>query len=400
MEATSTRRGEAGGGRRLPAELEWQILETAARQGGGRGRGKLALLLLSRAHRERLEGLVYGTVCLCTLGSLRRFASLVRTDAVRARMVRRVWIGPDSCESDMVSALTPPSHTEAAYVTSMRTQAHEDVRTILRACRRLAHLALAGQLLTTRPALSYGSACQPTHLTSINPHSFLGAFSAPLFRKVTHLHIVDTTLAFEEADEIRSLAHLTHLTWSALKDYGDIHRDTNVLTRLLQRPQRHYSHPQAQAEQEHEHERDALPVAAAVDALASLQLTERLAPARPSKNDKFRRLTIETARARCDEYRRLLADSFPVALDRDAVHHHHHHEHEHEHEWDPDIHMPTIHATPVDAALLDEWDALRDLINQAGGAYSNLSLFDDGTDVDAGNALRRQRIAWENAPVW
>ena len=69
-----------------------------------------------------------------------------------------------------------------------------------------------------------------------------------------------------------------------------------------------------------------------------------------------------------------------------------------EREWDPSLNVPTIHPTVLAGAVLDEWDALRDLINNAGGQYSNLSMWDEGEEsavVDAGNALRRQRMVWE-----
>ncbi len=61
------------------------------------------------------------------------------------------------------------------------------------------------------------------------------------------LRIVDTNLAFEEVDEIRTLAELEWLIWSAPKDYGDITRDGNVLRRLLQRPRQHFTDPPPEA---------------------------------------------------------------------------------------------------------------------------------------------------------
>ncbi|TKY88538.1 hypothetical protein EX895_002526 [Sporisorium graminicola] len=420
----------------LPRELITYILEFAAATATDNG-VKLRLLCLSKYHHERLSPLLYNTVALCSSASIHSFATLVKTYPKLARYVHRVWIGPDHSSSDLITALSPPSYNEAAYITDMRERVHASVRTVLRLCRKLQDVALAGELLSLHAAHTYGSACQPVRLTSVNPHSFVGGFSAPIFRKVRVLRIVDTNLAFEEADEIRTLAELEWLIWSAPKDYGDITRDSNVLRRLLQRPRKHFSDPVTPMTEEDETHDDSAPYTSQAPTpatasapgvpslqppplvdqldelwtdLSALELSEGLAPARPSRNDKFRRLTIQTAQTRCVEFRRLLADSYPLyptapshssclndatgglaeglnATFQDL-----------EREWDPSLNVPTIHPTVLAAPVLDEWDALRDLINNAAGQYSNLSIWDDGEDataVDAGNALRRQRMVWE-----
>ncbi|SJX65032.1 uncharacterized protein SRS1_15858 [Sporisorium reilianum f. sp. reilianum] len=414
----------------LPSELITYILEFAAATATDNV-VKLRLLCLSKYYHERLSPLLYSTVALCSSASIHSFATLAKTYPKLARYVRRIWIGPDHSSTDLITALSPPAYNEAAYITDMRERVHTSVRTILRLCRKLQDVALAGELLSLHAAHTYGSACQPVRLTSVNPHSFVGGFSAPIFRKVRVLRIVDTNLAFEEADEIRTLAELEWLIWSAPKDYGDITRDSNVLRRLLQRPRKHFTETQEQdAVQVQTPNETALPTSQAptpasthavpspqppalVDRLdelwtdlSALELSEGLAPARPSKNDKFRRLTIQTAHARCVQFRHLLADSYPLyphassapAIDAtggladglDATFE------DLEREWDASLSVPTIHPTVLAAPVLDEWDALRDLINDAAGLYSALSMWDDGDAlVDAGNALRRQRRVWE-----
>ncbi len=217
------------------------------------------------------------------------------------------------------------------------------------------------------------------------------------------LRVVDTNLAFEEADEIRTLSELEWLVWSAPKDYGDVTRDGNVLRRLLQRPKRHFTdiaiseHGMDQvstAEQTPSNGASNVPtptpptpvrthISDLWTEMSALELSEGLAPARPSKNDKFRRLTIQTAHNRCAEFRRLLADSFPLytpstssssissssndttgglATGLNATFE------DLEREWDPSLNVPTIHPTELAPIVLDEWDALRDLINNAGGS--------------------------------
>lgn len=427
----------------LPSELITYILEFAAST-ATENTAKLHLLCVSKYYHERLSPLVFSTIVLCSSSTIHSFAALVKSDAKLARYVRRLWVGPDSSNSDLITALSPPSYNEAGYITDMREHVHVSVRTILRCCRKLQDVALSGELLSLHAAHTYGTACQPVRLTSVNPHSFVGGFSAPIFRKVRVLRIVDTNLAFEEADEIRTLAELEWLIWSAPKDYGDITRDSNVLRRLLQRPRRHYTDleappPPGVAGPDTETQDTVPPEAAAAAAedltpsqptqqqqppsrvnpidelwtdLSALELSEGLAPARPSKNDKFRRLTIQTAHNRCVEFRHLLADSYPLyshpssplslppltdatgglAGGLDATFE------DLEREWDPLLNVPTIHPTALAGTVLDEWDALRDLINNAGGQYSNLTMWDLGEEsavVDAGNALRRQRRVWE-----
>ncbi|SNX86448.1 uncharacterized protein MEPE_05157 [Melanopsichium pennsylvanicum] len=437
-EATSRLRNLASS---LPSELITCILEFAASTATD-NLAKLNFLRLSKYYHDRLSPLVFSTVTLCSASTINAFAALVKGNTKIARHVCRLWIGPDSSSSDLITALSPPSYNEAAYITHMREHVHVSVRTILRACRKLKDVALAGELLSIHAAHTYGTACQPVRLTSVNPHSFVGGFSAPIFRKVRVLRIVDTNLAFEEADEIRTLAELEWLIWSAPKDYGDITRDSNVLRRLLQRPRRHFSDSQLESlqlynqtqeigdGQAHEgimpHLAEETTASTLVQQppapinpldelwtdLSALELNEGLAPARPSKNDKFRRLTIQTAQKRCIEFTSLLAESYPLyshpfspldlpsltdttgglASGLDATFQ------DLEREWDPALNVPTIHPTVLSGIVLDEWDALRDLINNAGGQYSNLSMWDEGEGsavVDAGNALKRQRKVWE-----
>ncbi|GAC95901.1 hypothetical protein PHSY_003479 [Pseudozyma hubeiensis SY62] len=421
----------------LPSELITSILEFAAATAIDNP-AKLRLLCLSKYYHDRLSPLLYHTIALCSSSTIHAFASLVKSNPKTARHVRRLWVGPDSSSSDLITALSPPAYNEASNITEMREHVHTSVRYILRSCRKLQDVALAGELLSLHAAHTYGSACQPVRLTSVNPHSFVGGFSAPIFRKVRVLRIVDTNLAFEEADEIRTLAELEWLIWTAPKDYGDISRDSNVLRRLLQRPRKHFTEVTEEGEGQRTNGQTPLSPATAATAtpisreppaqvdrmdqlwmnLSALELSEGLAPARPSKNDRFRRLTIQSAQNRCAEFRHLLADSFPLhpastssssstisdptgglAAGLDATFE------DLEREWDPALNVPTIHPTVLSATVLDEWDALRDLINNAAGQYSNLSMWDVDTsggaggggeaEGDAENALRRQRSVWE-----
>lgn len=414
----------------LPQELITSILEFAAST-SFQPRQKLTLLLLSKYYTSHLSPFIYSTITLVSSNAIHSFASLVKSNPKLARHVRRLWVGPDSSSSDLITALSPPCYNEAGYITDMREHIHTSVRTILRSCRKLQDVALAGELLSLHAAHTYGSACQPVRLTSINPHSFVAGFSAPIFRKVKVLRIVDTNLAFEEADQIRTLAELEWLVWSSPKDYGDISRDSRVLRRLLQRPRRHFgppppgSEPTTSATTNSEvgtglstqppalgrmMEEEIIPTLGQVwSDLSALELSEGLAPARPSKNDKFRRLTIQTAYNRCLEFRHLLSDAYPfypqpstplaptdptggLAAGLDAT------LEDLQSESDASLNVPIIHPTVLAAVVLDEWDALRDLINNAGGQYTNLDICDQGEQsalVDAGNALRRQRNVWE-----
>ncbi len=162
----------------LPSELITSILEFAAAT-TTENPAKLRLLCLSKYYHERLSPLLYGTIALCSSTTIHAFAALVKSDAKLARYVCRLWIGPESSSSDLISALSPPSYHEAAYITDMRERVHTSVRTILRSCRKLQDVALAGELLSLHAAHTYGSACQPVRLTSVNPHSFVGAFRLP-----------------------------------------------------------------------------------------------------------------------------------------------------------------------------------------------------------------------------
>lgn len=163
-----------------------------------------ALLLLSKSLRSSLESHFYSRVSLTTTTALQHFARTLKARPDLARKVKALWIAPISIESDFVLALKPPSDS-IADVPPQLSQPLSDIRQILRSCRSLRHAALDGCLCTLKASNSFGSNCQPVSLVSINPYSFLGGFSTPMFRKVRRLEMCDTSLASEEVEQVRSL---------------------------------------------------------------------------------------------------------------------------------------------------------------------------------------------------
>ncbi|EPQ26178.1 uncharacterized protein PFL1_06385 [Pseudozyma flocculosa PF-1] len=393
----------------LPWELQDHILELAA-YASTAGEDKVSLLLVSRRHSARLAGGVYHTVLLCSVHAVERFAALVRSDRGVARRVQRLWIGPSSTTSDLITALSPPSHPESTYVTTLRDSAHAATRAVLRACRRVRDVALAGELVSLSVAHTYGSACQPRRLTSVNPHSFVGGFSADIFRRVTTLRIVDTNLADDEVDEIRTLCDLEWLIWSSPKDYGDISRDTNVLRRLLSRPRRHLL-PLGDGERsiglgeiggDGDGDPPTLPDLAALRISdPAIDVDPGSVAVRPSKNDHFRLLTISTASERQRAFRSALGASFPLVEPEYTLpscpgrHDNNNVVDDDDDEYDRETGVPFIQPTSLDSLVVEEWDALRDLINQAHAGYGVGMLGQDEEGrVDPSNALARQRDWW------
>ncbi|KAN0062184.1 hypothetical protein ACQY0O_005363 [Thecaphora frezii] len=338
---------------RLPPELVDTILHLSASTHHS-GPHKLTLLLLSPDLRQRLTPTIYRTILLTTARSLHLFASLLRSTPSLGRHVVRLWIGPLCTTSDFITLLAPPTPSEAAWLAQARAQVHASAKNVLRACRRLSDVALSGELLSFKTAETFGTACQPRALTSVNPYSFVGGFSAPIFKRVSRLRIVDANLALEEVDEIRTLANLETLEWTAPKDYGDMSRDLQLLFRLLQRPSHHYPTP--------------LPFN--FDTLPS--------PV-PSQLDRFHHLIISTAPDRCGHIQDALHLHSSLSADQERA---------------DKRKPPSIETIPLKQIEMDEWDALRDLINQAAGAYSNLALLDGADSVDANQALVRQADAW------
>lgn len=163
-----------------------------------------SLLTLSKAFKSSLEPHFYSRVSLTTTASLDSFAKTLKARPDLTRKVKALWIAPISIESDFILALKPP----AEGITSVPSQINQplnDIRQILRSCRSLRHVALDGCLCTFKASNSFGSNCQPISLISINPYSFLGGFSTPMFRKLRRLEMCDTSLASEEVEQVRTL---------------------------------------------------------------------------------------------------------------------------------------------------------------------------------------------------
>lgn len=189
-------------------------------------------LLVSKHLSPALEEAVYANVSLFSAKGMDSFQSLVKKRPEVGRRVKALWIAPGRLNSDLIPALAPPTSNAANDARQRKVQAL--AREILRACRRLDHLALDGGFLTPQSAVGFGTACKPKTLLCVNPHSFLGHFSAPIFRTtVKRLEIVDTTLAVEEVDEIRQMQGLEAFVWTSPRANSDVTRDVSVLLRIL-----------------------------------------------------------------------------------------------------------------------------------------------------------------------
>ena len=134
--------------------------------------------------------------------------------------------------SDLLPALSPPDTVMSRSV-NLREKVYAFTKFILRACRKVDYLSLSGGLCTPDAAFSYGTACQPKRLMCVNPHSFVGAFSAPMFNKVKELHLVDTSLAVEDGDQISKMQNLRHFIWSSPKEHTDPAEETTRIHRLV-----------------------------------------------------------------------------------------------------------------------------------------------------------------------
>jgi hypothetical protein len=159
-------------------------------------------LLISPSITPSIEESVYSTVSIFSLSGLASFNNLLKQRPELGRRVKSLWIAPCRLNSDLIPALAPPNTSATSEALQNKVQSLS--RNILRACRRLQHLALDGGFITPQAATGFGTACKPKTLLCVNPHSFLGHFSAPIFRTtVRRLEVVDQTLACEEVDEIR-----------------------------------------------------------------------------------------------------------------------------------------------------------------------------------------------------
>lgn len=148
-----------------------------------------------------MEEAVYSTIPLFSVSGLTSFNSLLKQRPELGRRVKSLWIAPCRLNSDLIAALAPPNAN--ANSEALQNKVQSLARNILRSCRRLQHLALDGGFITPQAANGFGTACKPKTLLCVNPHSFLGHFSAPIFRTVQRLEVVDQCLAVEEVDSVR-----------------------------------------------------------------------------------------------------------------------------------------------------------------------------------------------------
>lgn len=192
----------------------------------------LNALLVSQKINSAIEEGVYGCVSLFSVRAMEAFQHLLKRKPELGRRVKALWIAPGRSDSDLIPALAPPTSNAALEARQRKVQSL--AREILRSCRRLRHLALDGGFLTPQSAVGFGTACKPATLLCVNPHSFLGHFAAPIFRTtVRRLEVVDTTLAVEEVDEIRQMQALRHFIWTSPRANADVTRDVSVLLRIL-----------------------------------------------------------------------------------------------------------------------------------------------------------------------
>ncbi|WFD28605.1 hypothetical protein MNAN1_003618 [Malassezia nana] len=193
----------------------------------------LMTVCLSRAWHRALVPFLYTRVQLGSSEALARFAEVVQRRPDMARAVRRLWIGPRHARSDLLDLLSLPQPSDTAYVQQRREQVYTHARLVLRACRRLEDVALSGSLVAADLVHSYGTACQPRRLTSINPHSFISGFDAPIFRRVHTLALCDVNLSLSEARAIRHMPALRTFLFTTPKEYGDPAKDAAIVYRAF-----------------------------------------------------------------------------------------------------------------------------------------------------------------------
>lgn len=318
---------------KLPAEVVFVILSNLvvlSRQAGARA------LLLNRTFSRRLEPLVYAQVELGESDSIAAFARTMRERPDVARMVRRIWIGPMHARSDLLAVLSPESPSDSNYVLETREQVFVDTRFILRACRRLVDVALASLLVSNNAVHSYGTACQPLRLTSINPHSFICGFGAPIFRRVVDLNVFDINLSHSEAEGICKLRKLKHLQLVSPKDYGEINRDVLILQKILS------IGPSLE------------------DSIAQMSLD----------TPDLTHVVVRSASQRADQVVNAVRGRTCVAVE----------------------------AEHLTSSFIDEWDSLRDLVFDANEDYERAALDDVGAWADPGNALATVLQEWRSYP--
>ena len=322
-------------GAHVPAEVVYTVLAEVVRSDQRAG---ARMLSLSKMLHRRLEPLLYYQVELYESDSIAAFARTVRDRPETARMVRRLWISPRHARSDLIGLLSPEATNDSHYVVQTREQVFVDTRIILRSCRRLVDVALASLIVSSDAVHSYGTACQPLRLTSVNPHSFICGFGAPIFRRVIELNVFDLNLSNSEAEGIHKLRNLRSLQLVSPRDYGDIGRDARILRTIL-------------------------------------SVGETL-------EDTVAQMSLDTPQL---EQVVVRASSRRAQQIVDAV--------------QPKTCVSLV-AAGVPMEFIDDWDALRDLVFDAHEDYARGALDDVGISADPGNVFAGILKEWRSyAPV-
>ncbi|WFD03949.1 hypothetical protein MOBT1_002646 [Malassezia obtusa] len=324
----------------LPFEVVLGVLRHTLHQDPGMA---ARLLALNQRFRRALQPHVYTRVELATCGALAKFAQLVRVRPEAARAVRALWIGPSHTRSDLLTVLSAPLPGDSAYLDELRDEVYRNTRFVLRACRRLQDVALSGSLVSKAVVDSYGTACQPVRVTSVNPHSFISGFDAPIFQRVEVLTVCDINLSLTEADAIRRLPALRSFEYISPKDYGEVARDIRILEKLLALDERE------------------LPL--------EDQLERLLLDVRPTCLQRLQYRAVASRAAQVVSALELAAQGTPRAID--------------------------IAYADLAPTFVEEWEALRDLVFNAQDEYSRAALGDDvGSWVDPSHALEQLRSEW------
>lgn len=381
-------------------------------------------LLISRSLRKTLEPIFYSRVTLSSTTALACFASTLKSRPDLNRKVLALWIAPASLSSDFITTLKPPSDGINSLPSAI-AQPITHIKAILRACRSLRHLALDGCLCTLKASTLFGSNCQPLSLTSINPYSFLGGFSAPMFKRLRRLELCDTSLASDEVEQVRTLPDLCHFVWTSPREYSDAKRDVTALFRIV---------APTSAQGSGATSRPATTLQAAIEAgehddeqQQAGTASSRL-PIKPPAPRPLRSVTIRSGQTRCAQ----LATAIKLALQDPSLNAHHRHATTDELASSLSASLASLslrgggqqtpapyvdssaHTTAIEhpgtgvqmctariedgddddgeegtASLIDEWEALRDIICPGGGGASLSFRIDEASR--AANRARGKR---------
>ncbi|PWN27514.1 hypothetical protein BDZ90DRAFT_232484 [Jaminaea rosea] len=376
-------------------------------------------LLISSTLRKALEPIYYSRVTLTSTNALASFASTLKSRPDLNRKVKSLWIAPSSLSSDFITTLKPPSDGINSLPATI-AQPITHIKAILRACRSLRHLALDGCLCTLKASTLFGSNCQPLSVTSINPYSFLGGFSAPMFKKVRRLELCDTSLASDEVEQVRTLPELGEFVWTSPREYGDAKRDVTALWRIVAPGSGQFSRPSTTLQ--------AAVEAGGEEGEQRGEGSSSPLPVKPHAPRHLRSVTIRSGQTRCAQ----LATALKLAIADPALQHHQHHASTDELASSLSSSLASLslggrggvsapyvdssaHTTRIEhpgtgvemctariegdavagqddddgggAGLIDEWEALRDIICPGGGGASLSFRIDE---ANRGTARRKR----------